>query len=61
MRATLTRDVEGGWVATALPDQDSSLVKVLALADALIVRAPWAPAAASGDVCRVIRLDALGI
>ena len=32
MRATLSRDANGGWLATPLPDQDSSLVKMLARA-----------------------------
>ena len=60
MRATLSRAPEGGWLAAPLPDQDSSLVKLLARADALIVRAPGAPAAEVGEVCRVIGLTGMG-
>ena len=60
MRATLARDATGGWLATALPDQDSSLVRTLARAEALIVRPPDAPAARAGEACRVIRLEKMG-
>lgn len=61
MRATLARDGAGGWLAAALPDQDSSLVKTLARAQALIVRAPGAAAARAGEACRVIRLEKMGV
>ena len=57
IRATLTRDDDGRWLAAPLPDQDSSLVKTLAQAEALIVRPPGAPAAPAGEACRVIRLE----
>jgi molybdopterin molybdotransferase len=60
MRATLARDDDGRWLAAPLPDQDSSLVKTLARAEALIVRPPGAPAAPAGEVCRVIRLEPTG-
>ena len=40
----------------ALPRQDSSLLSVLAAADCLIVRPPFAPPAKAGDPCRIIRL-----
>jgi molybdopterin molybdotransferase len=60
MRATLARDGAGGWLAAALPDQDSSLVKTLARAQALIVRAPDAATARAGEACRVIRLERMG-
>ena len=60
MRATLARDDDGRWLATPLPDQDSSLVKTLARAEALIVRPPGAPAAPAGEACRVIRLEPTG-
>jgi molybdopterin molybdotransferase len=56
MRATLELDADGAPIAAPLPDQDSSLVKMLARADALIIRPPGAPAAAAGALCRVIRL-----
>jgi len=60
MRATLTRDAEGVALATALPKQDSSLVLMLARADALIVRPPNSPPAPAGSPCRIVRLAALG-
>jgi molybdopterin molybdotransferase len=60
MRATLTRAEDGRWLAAPLPDQDSSLVKMLAQAEALIVRPPSAPAAPAGEACRVIRLEPTG-
>jgi molybdopterin molybdotransferase len=60
MRARLTRDADGQWLATALPDQDSSLVKMLALADGLIVRPIGAPPAPVGAACRVIPLGGMG-
>jgi molybdopterin molybdotransferase len=60
VRATLARDGAGGLLAAPLPDQDSSLVKTLARAQALIVRAPGAAAARAGEACRVIRLERMG-
>ena len=56
MRATLTRDEEGRWLAAPLPDQDSSLVNMLAQARGLIVRPIGAPPARAGEACRVIPL-----
>lgn len=56
LRAHLT--VEGGrLVATPFEVQDSSMIRVLAESDALILRPPYAPAAAAGSTCRVLRLD----
>ena len=49
-------DREGAPWAEPFPIQDSSMQKALARADALIVRAPDAPAAAEGDRIEVIRL-----
>jgi molybdopterin molybdotransferase len=37
--------------------QDSSLLRVLAQAQCLVIREPHAPAAAAGDPCRIIRLQ----
>lgn len=42
---------------TPFPDQDSSLVTVLAAADALLRRLPGAEAAAVGDAADVLRLE----
>ncbi len=60
MRVTLTRDDDGAFLATPIASQDSSLVKALARADALVVRAPHAPAAQAGDACRIIRFAPIG-
>jgi molybdopterin molybdotransferase len=60
MRATLTRDGDGVFLAAPVESQDSSLVKTLARAEALIVRAPQAPPAEAGEACRIIRFAALG-
>ena len=49
---------EGDYWTEAFNAQDSSMLRALALADALIVRAPHAPAAKSGDRVEVIALDA---
>ena len=61
LRAALTRNDAGALVATPFPSQDSSLVKFLAHAQALVIRPPHAPAAKSGEACRVIRLEGLGL
>lgn len=58
LRATLALCPDGLPVARALPTQDSSMLGVLARADALIVRQPHARAAKAGDPCQVIRLAA---
>lgn len=55
IRATVEK-VEGRLVATALPIQDSSMLRMLAGSNALIVREPHAPAAAVGSPCRVLLL-----
>jgi molybdopterin molybdotransferase len=43
-------------VAETHRTQDSSMLSVLERSDALVVRPPHAPAASTGDVCRIIRL-----
>jgi len=60
LRATLDRRASDLPIATALPVQDSSMLATLSRADALIVRPPHAPAARSGNMCRVITLDRFG-
>jgi molybdopterin molybdotransferase len=60
MRASLRRDAHGILFATPVASQDSSLVKTMARADGLIVRAPHAEAAKAGEACRVIAFDGLG-
>jgi molybdopterin molybdotransferase len=61
VRATLARDDAGRLVATPFPVQDSAMLRRLALADALILRAPHAPALPAGAEVPMIRLDSLGL
>ena len=61
LRATVTLDSHGHIVATPFPVQDSAMLRRLALADALILRAPNAPALPEGSEVTVIRLDSLGL
>ncbi|MFL5135957.1 MAG: molybdopterin molybdenumtransferase MoeA, partial [Microvirga sp.] len=44
-------------VVTPHDKQDSSMLSTLASSDALLVRAPHAPAASAGEPCRIIRLE----
>ena len=60
-RCALARDAEGRLVATPAALQDSSLVKVMAEAEGLIVRPPNAETARAGDACRVLVLRELGV
>jgi len=60
LRATLTRD-GAGLIATALPRQDSAAQSDFAAADALLVRAPFAPPAQPGDPVEVVRMAAIGL
>ena len=61
LRATISTDANGRVIATPFPVQDSAMLRRLALADALILRAPQAPAVAEGSEVPVIRLDSLGL
>jgi molybdopterin molybdotransferase len=61
MRATLSTDAEGRTIATPFPLQDSSMTRVLAQADALVIRPAFNPAMAQGDQVAFIRLGALGL
>ncbi len=56
VRAAVRRD-DGRLVATAFDVQDSSMLQILARSDALIIRPPFAPAAAAGATCRVLMLN----
>lgn len=56
LRAKLWRDPTGVPVATPVAEQDSSLLRVLATADCLVIRPAFAPAAGSGDPCLILRL-----
>ncbi len=59
MRATVMVRPGEVPVVSAAAMQDSSMLRVLATAEALIVRAILAPAAAAGDCCVVMRLEGL--
>lgn len=61
LRATIGTNSTGRIVATPFPVQDSAMLRRLALADALILRAPNAPALEAGADVPVIRLDSLGL
>ena len=56
LRATLALGVDGAWVATPFARQDSALLRVLAEADALVLRPPHTPALDAGAMVRIIRL-----
>jgi molybdopterin molybdotransferase len=56
LRATLRLSETGLPVAAPFEVQDSSLLRVLAQAQCLIVREPHATPAAAGDLCRILRL-----
>jgi molybdopterin molybdotransferase len=61
LRATVTTGPSGQMVVKPHGRQDSGMVRVLAHANALILRPPHAPAAANGDVVDIIRLDHFGL
>jgi molybdopterin molybdotransferase len=61
LRATVTTGEHGRVVVTPFAVQDSAMLRRLALADALILRAPHAPALEAGAEVSVIRLDTLGL
>jgi molybdopterin molybdotransferase len=56
LRSTLTRG-PNGLVATPFDVQDSSMLGLLAKADCLVIREPFAPPAAAGSPCRIVKLD----
>lgn len=57
IRATLQRGDKGQLIATPFPKQDSSMQRVFAEADCLVIRAPHAPAAQAGEQVQVLLLD----
>ena len=61
LRARLETGPDGALVATPFPVQDSSMLKVLARAEGLILRPPEAPALPEGAPVEVIPLGDLGI
>ncbi|MGH6807516.1 MAG: molybdopterin molybdotransferase MoeA, partial [Ensifer adhaerens] len=56
VRARLSSDVDGSLVAHPFPRQDSSMMKVFAQSDCLIVRVPNAEEAPAGTHCQIVRL-----
>ena len=58
LRARLERRADGTLIATPVNHQDSSLLGNLAASQALVIRAPFAPAAAAGSPCDILRLPA---
>ncbi len=61
LRATLAVADDGSLVATPFPRQDSAMLRLMAQADALVLRPPYAEALAEGGLVEVIRLDVLGL
>ncbi|MBW4024159.1 MAG: molybdopterin molybdotransferase MoeA [Proteobacteria bacterium] len=61
VRASLLIQGDEGWIAHPYPAQDSGMISRLARADALIIRPPFAPPAAVGEVVPGIRLAPLGL
>ena len=58
LRARLEVRPDGALIATPVDHQDSSLLGNLAAARALVIRPPFAPAAAAGSACTILRLPA---
>jgi len=56
LRATLAPGPDGRPIATPVPVQDSSMMAALAKADCLVIREPYAPPAAAGSRCAILRL-----
>jgi molybdopterin molybdotransferase len=56
LRARLEAREDGTLIATPVSHQDSSLLGNLAAARALVIRPPFAPAAAQGSPCELLRL-----
>jgi molybdopterin molybdotransferase len=56
LRARLQVRADGALIATPVDHQDSSLLANLAAAKALVIRPPFAPAAAAGSPCAILRL-----
>jgi molybdopterin molybdotransferase len=56
MRAALAFRPDRSLVATPYPVQDSSMLVPLANAGCLVIREPYAPAAAAGSGCTIVKL-----
>lgn len=56
LRARLSRSPRGQLVANPFPQQDSSMTRVLAEADCLVIREPHAAKAPAGSPCVILKL-----
>jgi molybdopterin molybdotransferase len=56
LRASLAPQQQGLPIVTPFGRQDSSMLRTLAASQALLIRAPHAPAARAGDPCRMVLL-----
>jgi molybdopterin molybdotransferase len=56
LRAALHPGPDGRPIATPFPVQDSSMLTPLAKADCLLIREPYAPPAAAGSRCAIVKL-----
>ena len=61
LRALISTDETGRLVVLPFAVQDSAMLRRLALADALILRPPFAEALEAGAEVSIIRLDSLGL
>ena len=61
LRASLVRLPDGQLEARPFARQDSGMLRRLAASEALVLRAPHAPAAAAGEAVEIVRLDRYGI
>jgi molybdopterin molybdotransferase len=57
LRAALTFGPDGVAIATAFPRQDSSMLRLVADAECLLIRAPHAAAAGAGEPCEILDLS----
>ena len=56
LRALLSRDDNGGLIATPFTGQDSAMLAGFARADCLLIRPPFAEKSGAGESCQIIRL-----
>jgi molybdopterin molybdotransferase len=56
LRARIEQRADGSLIATPVDHQDSSLLGNLSAARALVIRAPFAPAAKAGSPCEILLL-----
>jgi len=56
LRASLARGGDSLPIATPFSRQDSSMLRILAQAECLVIRAPFASAAKQGEACRAVRI-----